>query len=93
MREIRTYGSVRGALSNERPYRVRNGQLSSTAALHTPFPSRVNSLHYRAAALLSASPQSTDAISSRRLGWVVPEADYRRQSLGTRASRAQYRLL
>ena len=23
MRESRTYGSVRGALSNERPYRVR----------------------------------------------------------------------
>ena len=24
MRESRTYGSVRGALSNERPYRVRS---------------------------------------------------------------------
>ena len=29
MRESRTYGSVRGALSNERPYRDRTGYVRS----------------------------------------------------------------
>jgi hypothetical protein len=38
MRESRTYGFVRGALSNERPYRVLIRQSSSTAAMHTPLP-------------------------------------------------------
>ena len=34
MRESRTYGSVRGALSNERPYRVANAPRASLAAVH-----------------------------------------------------------
>jgi hypothetical protein len=39
MRESRTYGSVRGALSNERPYRdqiARLEDLCSTAAVNVP---------------------------------------------------------
>ena len=32
MRESRTYGSVRGALSNERPYRVRKHRAASQPA-------------------------------------------------------------
>ena len=35
MRESRTYGSVRGALSNERPYRVTTDDASQTDA-HDP---------------------------------------------------------
>jgi hypothetical protein len=46
MRESRTYGSVRGVLSNERPYRDRGDLLrcvrsrmtpEQTLASHTPF--------------------------------------------------------
>ena len=33
MRESRTYGSVRGALSNERPYRVRLRGLSARQSI------------------------------------------------------------
>src|SRR5580704_6725576 len=41
MRESRTYGFVRGARGNSRPYRVLIRQSSSCAALHTPLPQRV----------------------------------------------------
>jgi hypothetical protein len=34
MREFRSYGSVRGALSNERPYRERNSMNSESVGLH-----------------------------------------------------------
>jgi hypothetical protein len=43
MRESRTYGSVRGARGNSRPYRVLIRQSSSTAAMHTPLPLWVRS--------------------------------------------------
>jgi hypothetical protein len=52
MRESRTYGSVRGALSNERPYRVANS-CASFAAVHesaigtnqTTLRARINSAY------------------------------------------------
>jgi hypothetical protein len=36
------------------------------AAMHTPRPSWVNSLHYRAAASLSASPQLAELIRAAK---------------------------
>ena len=61
MRESRTYGSVRGARGNSRPYRVLIRQSSATAAMHTPLLLWVNCTHYRAAALLSASPRLAES--------------------------------
>ena len=40
MRESRTYGSVRGALSNERPYRDRKSDLSRWAQVSRAVPTR-----------------------------------------------------
>jgi hypothetical protein len=43
--------------------------------MHTPFPTWVNSLHYRAAALLSASPQLAELIRAAKRFRVVPIPD------------------
>jgi hypothetical protein len=40
MRESRTYGSVRGALSNERPYRVANNRYSICCGCSQPVLTR-----------------------------------------------------
>jgi hypothetical protein len=40
MRESRTYGSVRGALSNERPYRDRRGACHRAALRADPLAPR-----------------------------------------------------
>src|ERR1700730_12904354 len=42
------------------------------AAMHTPLPSWVNSLHYRTATLASASPQLAESIRAAKRFRVVP---------------------
>jgi hypothetical protein len=42
MRESRTYGSVRGALSNERPYRDRPHVLQQHRGAQAAVPTRVS---------------------------------------------------
>jgi hypothetical protein len=44
----------------------------------SPFPSRVNGTHYRAAALLSVSPQLAESIRAAKRFRVVPRADMAR---------------
>jgi hypothetical protein len=69
----RTASSDAAISSNRRHFQaVHRARPSSTAAMHTPFPRWVNGTHYRAAALLSASPQLAEAVRAAKRFRVVP---------------------
>jgi hypothetical protein len=59
------------------PHCIENAVSCITAFWSTRFPQRVNSLHYRAAALLSASPQLAESIRAAKGFRVVPTPDLR----------------